>query len=293
MNRHGTLAFGNRMAVRQEILRRAKALPTLSPVLQRITLILEDPRASAHQVAAAIEGDQVMTSKVLRLVNSAFYGFPRKVASVSQAVVILGLATVKNLVLGTAVMEAFRGGPEGRRFHRQAFWRHSLGCAVAARVLGGRLGVDRDEHCFVAGLLHDLGKVVLDVFFQEAYDEAVALAEKENLLLVTAEERVLGITHAEVGEILAEVWQFPPALVEALRFHHQPPLATRAPALVRVVHVADILTRVLAMGWSGDQRIPLLVPGVLEGLKTDVAFLRSCLPEVDRGRELADLFLGG
>ncbi|MDA0749049.1 MAG: HDOD domain-containing protein [bacterium] len=197
-------------------------LPTLPTIITQLIGLLGNPKSSARQVAQLISTDQALTAKILKVANSAFYGFPREIATVQLAIVVLGFEQVKNLSLSVAVLKRFSKGTEHRLFDRQRFWDHAIACGVAGRLLARKFQPKMEGEAFVAGVLHDIGKLILIEYFAEEFSQALELAEAEEMSIAEAEEQVLGVTHADVGGWLAEKWNLPPALVQALAFHHHP-----------------------------------------------------------------------
>ena len=239
------------------------ALPTI--VTQLIALV-GDPRSSARQVARLISTDQALTAKILRVANSAFYGFPRKIATVQLAIVVLGFNAVKNLALSVTVLKRFSAGTDHRLFDRQRFWEHAIGCGVAARMLAKRFG-GRDGEAFVAGILHDIGKLILIEYAHDEFTDALELAEQEDIPIGQAEEEVLGVTHAEVGGWLAERWNLPEPLAHSISAHHNPFALEEPDDLVLITHMADALVRFNSIGHSGDGQAPTLDPQVAAHFK--------------------------
>jgi len=237
-----------------ELIRRVDNLPTLPSVVAKVNELVESPGSSAADINHAIRQDLVLSARILRLVNSPFYGFHRRIKSVAHAVVILGFSTVRNVVLSTFVLDSFaaRDLPFG---HRE-FWIHSLGTGAAAATLARRMGLAEAEDAFVAGLLHDVGKVVLHQYARDDFAVVARAAAERDCLLYDAELDMLGTSHAEIGGRLLDAWQLPEDLVEAVRSHHVPGEAGGYRDLVAVVHVADILARALLVGNGGDARIP-------------------------------------
>ena len=278
-------------------------LPTLPTIVTQLIALVGDPKSSARQVAQLISTDQALTAKILRVANSAFYGFPRKIATVQLAIVVLGFEAVKNLALSVTVLKRFTSGREHRLFDRQRFWEHAIGCAVAGRHLARMLRYRVEAEAFVAGVIHDIGKLILIEYFPDDFSEALELAESEGLTIAEAEEQVLGVTHAEVGGWLAERWNLPPDLVGAITYHHQPgelknPDLSRE--LVLLVHTANAMVRHCQIGDSGDQQGFRLDPNVSQILKrgediSDEALLGILGDGLEAEMEKAQVFkdLGG
>jgi len=216
---------------------------TLPTVITQLISLIDNPKTSARNVAQLISTDQALTAKILKLANSAFYGFPREIATVDLAVVVLGFETVKNLGLTVSVLERFSGQGDNSQFDRQKFWEHSIACGVAAKLLAGRLTYRVAGEAFAAGILHDIGKLILSQYFPTEFDEILQVMREEDLYIGKAEEKVLGVTHAEVGSWLAERWNLPRSLEETIAFHHAPGRVEGSAELPSLVHLADFLCR--------------------------------------------------
>lgn len=245
----------------RQITEKIIGLPTLPTVVTQLISVVGDPASSARQIAQLVSTDQALTAKILKVANSAFYGFSREIATVQLAIVVLGIEMVKNIGLSVAVLKRFSEGKEHPLFDRQRFWAHSIGCGVAARMLALKFKDRRiADEAFVAGVLHDIGKLILIEYFHEEFSEVLEKAESEGLAIVDAEEQVLGVSHADVGAWLAEKWNLPQSLVHAIAYHHRPfePDADNPEDLVILTHMGDALIRHLRVGNSGDQQLASL-----------------------------------
>lgn len=228
-----------------------KSLPTLPAVAQKVSKMAENDNTSAAQLGKIIATDQALSGRVLRLVNSSFYGFPGRISSISNAIVLLGFDVVKSLIISVSVFEMMEKGIIG-------LWEHSLGCAVASRLIARRVPDCDPEELSVAGLLHDIGKVVVSMQLPENYEDIKQFIAEKQVIFSGAEQEVLGFTHAEIGEWLGESWNLPVSLLEPIACHHTPLRAQRAKNQTAVVHVANFLVRALGFGSGGDPWVPPL-----------------------------------
>jgi putative nucleotidyltransferase with HDIG domain len=230
------------------------ALPTLPLVASRLLEAIADPDTYSEEIARIVALDPALTARTLRLANSDFYGFPRKVGSVELAVVVLGAPTVRDLVLSAAVFQTI--GAAGADL--TALWNHSMATGVAARALADRAGYRLAGEAYAAGVLHDVGKVVLRQSFPDRFEGIVALAREQRLSIAEAERGVLGSDHAEVGGWLAERWGLPADLVEAIACHHAPDRAVVNPDLCNLIHIANAMAERLGHPWpQGAEPHPL------------------------------------
>ncbi len=251
----------------QKIIARIDDLPTLPRTVLRITELVNDPKSSAKDLARIITDDQVLTARLLKLVNSSFYGFPQRISTVTNAIVLLGFDAIRSLLLTTSVFDLFAGRNKKSNQDQEKFWDHSLGCAVGAKVIGNHLRHDKIEELFVSGLLHDIGKIVEMLFLTDEFMRVVAIVNKQNTLMITAEQQVLGYSHAEIGKLLAGKWNLPVKLEQVIAHHHQPAAAGSFVMEASIVHLADILCRALNMGYGGDNKMPPLDKFAWESLR--------------------------
>ncbi len=276
----------------RRIVQRIADLPALPIVVPRVLQLVEDQRASAGDLARVIGSDQALATRILRLANSAFYGFRREIVTINHAVVLLGFDTVKSIVLAATVCQTLNENGPADSFDRERFWLHVGVTASAARLIAKTLRVVDAEAAFVGGLLHDVGKVVLDRFFRPRYAEAVRIAAEMPCLIREAEVMLFSVDHAAVGRWLAERWRFPAAIVEPIAFHHRPAAASpNCRALTAVVHLADTLSRNAGIGSGGDVLVPLPDPDVLRRLKIGSAELQRWTDALTQDREAVETFL--
>lgn len=226
------------------VLKRIRDIPSLPEVVGRILAIISKQNTPASEIARLISYDPGLTSKVLRMVNSAAYGFQRQISSIQHGIMILGFNTVRGLVLSASIFKLFEGHAHPGGLNHTAFWEHSLGTAVAARVMAQYLRIPEAEDIFSAAMLHDIGKVVLDVYFQQEYEVVLQEARKKGVLphgpdFYHLEQTLLGINHTNIGSFLASKWRLPLTITEVIQHHHQPSKAENCQNLVYLVALAS------------------------------------------------------
>lgn len=272
----------NAMALQiRRILHKVDDLPTLPTTVLRISELVNNPQSSAKDLAQVITDDQVLTARLLKLVNSAFYGFPQRISTVTGAIVLLGFDAIRHLLLSTSLFEFFSGSRKRDRDKRELLWDHSLGCAVGAKVIAKYTRYEKVEELFVAGLLHDIGKIVEMLILPELFADVVDLAQRDEIPIIDAERTLLGFTHADVGKMLAKRWNLPTKLVRIIAHHHEPESAGALVSEACVVHLADILCRALDRGWGGDDVIPALNLPAWEQLHLDRSDIEPIMEEME------------
>jgi putative nucleotidyltransferase with HDIG domain len=271
----------------EEILGRLQKLPALSVVLAELMESFEKESLCISQLAGKIGLDQGLTARVLRVANSAFYGYPSRIASINDAVVVLGFGNVRSLAVAGGIIEQFSSAGQGG-FDRLAFWRHSIGTAVCAKVLADRTG-QNPETAFTAGLLHDIGKLVMDISLPEHYDSVLKYCAQTDCAIGVAEKKILGVDHALVGYELAQRWKFPLSIQLAIRNHHAP----QQEPLSDLVHAANVLCHALDIGNGGYEAVPPLSSEAWDRLGLEWKALRPCFAEIERINVAASLLLNG
>lgn len=230
-------------------------MPSLSTTVTKVMEVCNTPNTSANDLNKVIMLDPVLTGQVLKLINSAYYSLPNQITSLARAIIMLGLNTVKNLALSTAVIGTLGKKDSFKSLSMDAYWAHSICVGVTAKALAARLGVpvaEREEY-FVAGMLHDLGKIPINNCFPAEYTQALQLADLEQGSLIQAEGVILGFDHGVAGQMIAKKWQLNSTLVEALYHHHAPEMASEENRrLVTVVALANVFANIFEIGSAGD-----------------------------------------
>lgn len=276
----------NPMISRQTIQRKmcqVQEFRTVPVLLKRLREVLGDPYISLDDISAVMSKDQVLAARLLKTANSAFFGFGRKVTSIKQALLLLGVNAAKGLLLGVSLFHDVRG--------IEGLWAHSVGTATVAAIMAPRHVLTDQAELFAAGLLHDVGKVFLVTKFPHEYRRALALAEGKGSLIVDEEREIFDATHAEAASWALEHWHLPSQLIEPIRYHHEPSLATMWCTETAVVHVSDILTRARGFGFGGDALVPLIDRNVWEQLHLSRADIDAILSESEKPLKEAESLL--
>ncbi|MEW5993158.1 MAG: HDOD domain-containing protein [Candidatus Zixiibacteriota bacterium] len=267
----------------RQVVSNIRNLPTPPIVFTQIQKVTNDPDASAIKVAAVLSEDPAMSVKVLKLTNSAFYGLSREVASVKQAVMIVGMEAIKNLVLSASILEMFKDMNIDSRY-QERFWRHSLAVGSCCRVLGRRVhgkGFLDPDTAFSAGLLHDIGKMVISCYLTEEFSRFVEARKNDTSLTdFELEEQLLGFTHTQIGAFLATHWKLPQPLCNAIAFHHRPQTCKQQNPLVHITHLADYLAKKTFYDENERHLVGNIqdgVPGYLQLAEDDLADIDDAL----------------
>ena len=243
----------------KEKIERIGKLPTFPAVALEIKKTIKDPNVGMQKISSLIENDPSLTTTLLKMANSPFYGFLQKITTVRHALSVMGLKAIDNLVTSICVFKAFNSIKNESGFDKKAFYQHSTGCGAIARMMASRLGFKDQGEYFIAGLTHDLGKIILDFYFHEDFMKALELAEIKNTALYEAERETIGADHAQIGSWLAEKWKLPKPLVETIACHHYPARASLDRPLTAITHLANILCKVKDIGFGGSFQFVVLV----------------------------------
>jgi len=217
-----------------------ESLPTLPVIAGQIMECVNNPGSSVQDVADVILRDQSMSTKILKLVNSAFYGFPKRIGTISHAISILGFETVRGLVLGLSILDMF----QINEFDLLRFWKHSIRTASINAFLAEKFFYSRRDEAFTVGLIHDVGKLVFMLRAPDLYHEVLRQAEDVDLLV--CEQQLLGIEHAEAGALVARTWNFPEIYIQAIQQHHQVPVSPLIPiSLPSMLYFANWIDELL------------------------------------------------
>jgi putative nucleotidyltransferase with HDIG domain len=270
-------------------------LPSLSTTAAKVLETCNNPESSPNDLNRVIGLDPVLAGQVLRLTNSAYYSLAHPISSLTRAIIMLGINTVKNLVLSVAILEQLHNKQSFRALSAEKFWAHSVSVGVIAKCLAMVRGVSlsEQEEFFVCGLLHDLGKIPLNCQFPDEYFQTLDLAKRSRWPLAHAESVVFGIDHGIVGGLIAKKWRLSPAFVEALECHHQPDKSLpENQQMVFIVALADIFSQLLDIGFcEGKQNGTAFAEYLLERVGVDWPTLYGMRDTVFAEIEKAKIYL--
>jgi putative nucleotidyltransferase with HDIG domain len=236
-----------------DVIKSVRDLPSLSVVVMELLNSFDQSDASVGVLAEKVSRDQALTAKTLRIANSSFYGLPNKVTTIQQAILVLGTDCIRTLITAAAVTDNFQASTHAT-FDFKVFWRHAASTALCAKLIAKELKLNQD-YAFIAGLLHDIGRLVLVSSFPQQYSQAIAYRDLHDIHMLDAERKVLGVDHTAAGLALAEYWKFPIAMQKAIGGHHAPKIQDHGD-IPGVVHIADAIVHALDLGGYEHDLVP-------------------------------------
>lgn len=257
----------------KKIIMDTKTLPTLPSVIHKLNSLSDNEKSSVLEMAKIVSSDQVLSARILRLANSPSYGFYR-VSTISNAMILLGVNVVKSLALSSSIFAIMEKDSVG-------LWEHSLGVGVAANLIARKLCLQECEEIATAGLLHDIGKVIIKLKCAEAEKKILELVVSRQIYVTDAEHEIIGTDHAEVGGWLAKSWFLPDKLSEPIAYHHDVANSENHRVKTAVVHIADVLIKASGFGNSGDSYVPQIQKIAYDALKLNERILAELVDEIE------------
>ena len=270
------------------------SMPSLSITVSKILEVTKNPQTTAKDLNKVISLDPVLVGKVLKLINSAYYGLQNKVTSLVTAIIMLGMNTIKNLALSTAVLGNMKRKSSFKSLNVDGFWRHSIAVGVLSKLIAEKIGVPaaRREEYFIGGLLHDIGKIPLNELFEEKYMQAIRTADLKKAMLLDMEREIIGITHTEVGKMIAEKWNLTEETLECLLRHHDPNMSSEQNyKLVASVYAANIYCNENQVGFSGSRHTKSIEEHILTSIGITEEYLDGLFETISTELEKAAVFL--
>jgi putative nucleotidyltransferase with HDIG domain len=280
------------MNIVPQVLRSLKNLPPFPPVAQRALLLLNEPEVNIQELVEVVKFDPAVTANILRISNSAYFASNQEIHSLHQALLLLGTQELLKIIVCSGATPLFMSATPGYFHERRGLWQHSVSCALMMDLLARKLSLTDQATGFTAGLLHDLGKIVLSLFGKQKFIEITELVEQEGVSFLEAEKIVFGINHAEIGGEMARMWNFPDRLRLVIAYHHLDKPEAYIDDLILLVYLADLLALMWdqeggaeAAAFSGD-------PKVLSHFNLGPQALDDILLQFGSARDEAQVFFG-
>ena len=280
------------MSLVPQVLRSLKNLPPFPMVAQRALLLLNKPEVSIQELVEVVKFDPAITANILRISNSAYFGLRREIHSLHQALLLLGTQELLKIIIASGATRLFSAPTPGYFTERQGLWRHSVSCALMVDLLSRELTMSDQATGFTAGLMHDIGKVVLSLFVEQKFHEIMEVVEQEGVSFQAAEKIILGVDHAEMGGEMARMWDFPDRLRLAITYHHLDKPEAYTDDLILLVYLGDILTMMFGQDLGTDGLAYTGYPEVLKHFHLREKNLQKILLQFGSAWDEAQVFFG-
>ncbi len=277
-----------------KIVRAVEDFPTLPTIYSALLDMLSNTDSKVSDVANLISKDQATVLKILKTANSAFYGFNKEIDNITSAITLLGFYEIKNIVMSLTFINLFKQTKLNQYINPVDYWKHSIGVAIISRRLGISLNAHVTENYFLAGLLHDIGKLVCYLYFTTEYGKALQYCKSHRVSMLDAETRVLGFTHQDIGEEIAIKWNLPHDIRNAIKHHHTGIVPQKFEPQTAAVHISNIAVKILNLGNSGNTIIERPNPNVWKHLGlSENTFVNNFIPIVNDYNSSLKLFMMG
>ena len=280
------------MSLVPQVLRSLKNLPPFPMVAQKALLLLNKPEVSIQELVEVVKFDPAITANILRISNSAYFGLRREIHSLHQALLLLGTQELLKIIIASGATRLFSAPTPGYFTERQGLWRHSVSCALMVDLLSRELTMSDQATGFTAGLMHDIGKVVLSLFVEQKFHEIMEVVEQEGVSFQAAEKIILGVDHAEMGGEMARMWDFPDRLRLAITYHHLDKPEAYTDDLILLVYLGDILTMMFGQDLGTDGLAYTGYPEVLKHFHLREKNLQKILLQFGSAWDEAQVFFG-
>jgi len=266
---------------------------SLPEIFMMINEVVNDPTSSFSDISRVVNLDPALSARLLKIVNSSFYSFPSNIDTVTHAISVIGTEQLHDLALATTILSTFKGIPDNI-VNMNLFWRHSMGVAIIARNLAIHCRETNPERFFLAGILHDIGRLIILENLPKESKEIVSRQTEVGGIMWQIEREVLGFDHADVGAALARAWKLPLSLEEIIGNHHNPGRSKRYPLETTIIHLADIIAKAMELGTSGDIHVSPLDEKSWEQLKLPIGIFSALWNQVEtQFNESIDVVLSG
>lgn len=280
------------MSLVPQVLRSLKNLPPFPMVAQRALVLLNKPEVSIQELVEVVKFDPAITANILRISNSAYFGLRREIHSLHQALLLLGTQELLKIIIASGATRLFSAPTPGYFTERQGLWRHSVSCGLMVDLLSQELSLQDHATGFTAGLMHDIGKVVLSLFVEQKFHEIMEVVEQQGVSFQTAEKIILGVDHAEMGGEMARMWDFPDRLRLAITYHHLDKPEAYTDDLILLVYLADILVMMFGQDLGMDGLAYTGYPEVLRHFRLKDKNLQKVLLRFGSAWDEAQILFG-
>ena len=263
-----------------KLLEKIKEMPPLPQSVTQILEISKSTKSSAQDLAKVFERDPALAANILKIANSSFYGFSKKISTMTHAIVCLGLDTVKSIALTSSTQEMLNNEIPAYDLEKGMLLQHSITCATCARIIAQRIGYKDCEEAYTAGLLLDIGKVILSRFAEDQFNQIIEKTKDNKTPFNIAEQEILGFDHPRIGGRVIKKWNLPPVLIEAVQYHHQPEKAETNKTLTYIVHFADAISDMLGIGLGSDGLMYVFEENTLDVLGLSKEDMESIMSEL-------------
>lgn len=280
------------MSLVPQVLRSLKNLPPFPMVAQRALVLLNKPEVSIQELVEVVKFDPAVTANILRISNSAYFGLRREIHSLHQALLLLGTQELLKIIIASGATRLFSAPTPGYFTERRGLWRHSVSVALMVDVLSRELSLPDQATGFTAGLMHDIGKVVLSLYVEQKFHEIMAVVEQQGVSFQAAEKIILGVDHAEMGGEMARMWDFPDRLRLAITYHHLDKPEAYTDDLILLVYLADLLVLMFGQDLGSDGLAYTGYPEVLRHFHLRERHLEKLLLQFGGAWDEAQVFFG-
>lgn len=263
-----------------QLLNKVKEVPPLPQSIDRILKITRDENFSTQELVKVFESDPTLAVNILKLANSPYYGFSSKISTISHAIVCLGFETVKSIALTSSTQGMLNKEISGYCLGEGMLWKHSISSGTCARIIAQRINYNDCEEAYIAGMLIDIGKIILNSFAEDQFDQITKRSKESKISFNKAEQEILGFAHPQIGARIIKQWNLPSSLVEAVLYHHQPSEAETYKTLAYIVHLADAISGMLGVGLGNDGLMYTFEDNTLEVLGLNNEDVESIMGEL-------------
>lgn len=268
----------------EELIEQCGPMASLPQAFYRINEAVENPECSFAEIARIIGKDSSLSARLLKIVNSPFYGYDTKIETITHAITIIGMAQLRDLVLATMVVDKFRG-LSAKDLDMKAFWLHNIACGLMARIMATFCHERSVERYYVLGLIHDIGRLVMFLSIPEKMSEALQQAQLEEKLLHSVEKEMFGYDHSDVGRVLIESWKLPDLFQLAVQHCHDSIIDIELPIETAILHISDIFIHGLQLGSTGERFVPPLNPMAWDKIELSSSMIPLMIKQLDRELE--------